>query len=279
MSSTFDKSKYDLTDRQIVSVIDDLPLWSAPFGLKLLDAIRYKKYLKVLDVGSGLGFPTIEIAARLGETCSVYGIDPWKEANERAEQKASIWNIPNLTIIEGHAENLPFNNNEFDIVTSNNGINNVQNENLVWSEISRVTKSGGQFVFTVNLPDSMIEFYDILIKVLEKNSLFEEIEDVEEHIYHKRKPLDHFFEMIELNGFKLVRITEDVFNFKYTDGTALLNHFFIKLAFRESWLNLLSVEHRESVFIQLEKELNDYSDAHDCIKLTIPFVCIDSQKK
>ena len=41
---------------------DDLPLWSAPFGLTLLDTVRMKKHINVLDLGSGSGFPMLELA-------------------------------------------------------------------------------------------------------------------------------------------------------------------------------------------------------------------------
>jgi arsenite methyltransferase len=43
-------------------IYDELPLWSAPFGLTLLDTIRMKKGIRVLDIGSGAGFPMLEIA-------------------------------------------------------------------------------------------------------------------------------------------------------------------------------------------------------------------------
>jgi hypothetical protein len=47
--------------------IDELPLWSAHFGLKLLDSIKMKKNMNVLDIGSGLGFPAIEVAMRFNQ--------------------------------------------------------------------------------------------------------------------------------------------------------------------------------------------------------------------
>ncbi|MBN1577163.1 MAG: hypothetical protein JW913_11460 [Chitinispirillaceae bacterium] len=59
---------------------DELPFWSAPFGLKLLDLIEYRRNITALDIGFGCGFPLIELAMRLGPTCTVYGIDPWDEA-------------------------------------------------------------------------------------------------------------------------------------------------------------------------------------------------------
>jgi hypothetical protein len=44
---------------------DELPLWSAPFGLKLLEHIEYKKNLTALDIGFGNGFPLTELDMRL----------------------------------------------------------------------------------------------------------------------------------------------------------------------------------------------------------------------
>ncbi|HSR18356.1 MAG TPA: hypothetical protein VLM39_09740, partial [Ignavibacteriaceae bacterium] len=76
----FIKTKYDLNSAELVSVIDELSLWAAPFGLRLLEMMKIRKNISVLDIGSGLGFPLLEIAMRLGDSCKVYGIDPWEAA-------------------------------------------------------------------------------------------------------------------------------------------------------------------------------------------------------
>lgn len=273
------KSAYDLNDKGIISIIDDLPLWSAPFGLKLLDTIKYKRNIKVLDIGSGNGFPVVEVASRLGSTSEITALDPWVEAGNRIEKKIKGWDIPNLSFKEGVAEDLPFDDTYFDLVMSNNGINNVQDEEKVWSEISRVMKPKAQFVFTVNLPESMIEFYDVFTKVLENNSMFDEANEVEDHIYDKRKPIDHFLKLLDENGFKLNKIVEDVFNFTYADGTSMLNHFFIKLAFKDGWVNVLPEENVSEIFNEVERELNDFASIKGSLKVTIPFICIDAEKK
>ena len=270
------RTEYDLNDPGIISVIDDLPLWSAPFGLKLLDEVKYRKNIKVLDVGSGNGFPSVELAARLGHTSKVFGIDPWNAANTRVRQKIDKWGITNLKIIEGVSENLPFDASYFDLIVSNNGINNVQDEEKVWSEISRVAKPGSQFVFTVNLPESFIEFYDLFRAVLEKDNLYRELEKVEEHIYAKRKPVEHFLTLIEKNGFHPAKIIEDSFNLTYADGRSMLNHFFINLAFRESWEYILEPNMVSDIFGKLVKILDEYSENRGCLKLTVPYVCIDT---
>ncbi len=63
-------------------ICDELPFWSAPIGQLLLDTIRYPKNARILDIGSGSGFPMLELAMRFGEGSTVTGIDPpdeWKE--------------------------------------------------------------------------------------------------------------------------------------------------------------------------------------------------------
>ena len=62
--SKFIKTNYDLNDKEIISAIDELSLWAAPFGLKLLETIKLKKNITALDIGFGLGFPLLEVGDR-----------------------------------------------------------------------------------------------------------------------------------------------------------------------------------------------------------------------
>ncbi|MFA6599080.1 MAG: class I SAM-dependent methyltransferase, partial [Ignavibacteriaceae bacterium] len=157
---------HNLDVNKLINVLDELPLWSAPFGLKLLDAIDYKPSIVVLDIGFGTGFPLTELAMRLGESSTIYGIDPWKEAIVRAKNKIDSYGITNITIIEGVAESIPLDNKSIDLIVSNNGINKGKNIHKVFSECSRVLKPGGQFVQTMNLDKSMFEFYSLLESIL-----------------------------------------------------------------------------------------------------------------
>lgn len=273
------KSKYDLSNPELVSVIDDLPLWSAPFGLKLLEMVKLKHNINVLDIGSGSGFPVIELSQRLGDTCKVYGIDPWSEAVERCRLKIKNWNITNLEIIEGQAEQLLFDDNYFDLIVSNNGINNVEDDKLALKELNRVAKTGAQFVFTFNLPDTMIEFYNTLKKVLKDYNKGKEAEKLEKHIFAKRKPLNYTKDSLESNNFKINNIHEDIFYLRYSDGTTMLNHFTIKLSFLESWTGLLQSQDVNPIFALVEKKLNDLAHEQGELRLTIPWVCIDAEKR
>jgi len=136
----------DTSDTTVISCIDELHLWSAPFGLSLLETVKFQKNIEILDIGCGLGFPMLEIAQRFGSIVSVTCIDPWKEAVQRLRIKAESYNIKNISIIEGNIEDNDFPKNFFGLIISNNGINNVENLDLSLSECYRIAKPGTQFV-------------------------------------------------------------------------------------------------------------------------------------
>lgn len=272
------KTKYDLNNNETVSVIDELPFWSAPFGLKLLEKINYRKNITALDIGSGLGFPLLEIAMRLGNTCKLYGIDPWEAAVERIKTKIRICGITNVEIITGVAENIPLSGNSVDLIFSNNGLNNVNDIKSVLSECRRLSKIGAQLVFTYNTERTMIEFYSVMEEVLRERNLLNEIGLMKKHIYKKRKPVEGFIRLLNENGYVINEISHDEFAYRFIDGTAMFNHFLIKLAFIDSWKEFVPEEKQNDVFAELVERLNRLAQSKGFIKLTIPFAVIDCEK-
>lgn len=273
------ESEYDVDDPEVVSAIDDTPLWSAPFGLKLLEVVRLRKHIRALDVGSGLGFPLIELAQRLGTTCRVYGIDPWTPANERARMKIGVWKLDNVEAITGNAENLPFEDGFFELVVSNNGTNNVDDEEQTFSEVARVAKAGAQIVLTMNLPETMDEFYQVYRDVLRRDNRHDELKKLEAHIHHKRKPLPHTLSLIESVGLEVVDVHHDSFSLRYSDGSAMLASPFIKLAFLRPWTDVLAPDDVGPVFELIESELNRRAEVSGELRLTVPWVCLNLSKR
>jgi ubiquinone/menaquinone biosynthesis C-methylase UbiE len=272
LSNDFDFKAY-------VNVADECSIWSAPFGLKLLDYIDYKQNISAIDIGFGTGFPLTEIALRLGKSSTVYGIDPWSDAIERAKKKIDYYRITNIKIFEGVAESIPLRNNSVDLIVSNNGINNVSDINQVIKECSRIIKKSGQFIQTMNLDNSMFEFYRQLENILSEMNMRKEISLMRNHIYEKRRPLDEMISMIQGHGFLIKDLEHDQFNYRFSNGTAMLNHYFIRLAFMDSWIKILPENKLEQIFDTIERRLNDQAKILGGIKLTIPFVLINAIKK
>lgn len=271
--------KTNINDKELISLIDELPLWSAPFGLSLLDKMIFGKGLNVLDIGCGTGFPLIEIAQRLGETSHVYGIDPWKEVTDRAQFKVDKYGIKNIKLINGYAENLPFDDSFFDVIVSNNGINNVEDLNKTFSECSRAGKKGAQFLFTMNLDGSMLEFYNVLQDELEKDNNVSAVEKMKNHIYEKRRPLNEIKQLLQDNSFEVNEVTENKFYLRFADATSMFKHSFIKYWFLESWKKILEPGDQEQVFSRVEIKLNEQAEAAGELKLSIPFAVIDCKRK
>ncbi|MFZ0453490.1 MAG: class I SAM-dependent methyltransferase [Ignavibacteriaceae bacterium] len=271
-------SNFKLKSDKSIDLLDELPLWSAPFGLKLLDKIKFIKGITALDIGFGTGFPLTELAMRLGNSCKVIGLDPWKTAIKRTNKKIQFYGINNIEITEGSAENIPLDNNSIDLIVSNNGLNNVNNLEKALSECSRIIKNKGQFIQTINLDSTMIEFYDIFGTLLFELNMKSELEKMKTHIYKKRKPLDEFLEKIEKNGFVIKEVEKDKFEYKFTDGTTMFNHYFIRLAFLNEWKKIIPVERQSQIFKEVELRINKKSETDGLFKLSVPFVVIDAEK-
>lgn len=258
--------------------IYNVPLWSAPFGQFLLDNINYDSKVKtVLDIGFGGGFPLLELSQRFDDKTTFYGIDidaiSFKKLNETILKN----NVPNVVVLHESAENLPFNNNYFDLIVSNNGINNVEDVAKAISECARVCKSSGEFIFTFNLFDTYSEFYHIFNKVLTEHKLFQEIESVVEHRNKKRPSLENIKSHLLNSGFIVTDIIESNFNMYFTNGSAFFNHYFIKKYFLPEWEKLLKENEKDSIMERVKIELN-FESEDKYLKYGVPFVCLKCKK-
>jgi Methylase involved in ubiquinone/menaquinone biosynthesis len=259
-------------------MFDELPIWSAPFGLKLLEHIDYKKNISALDIGFGTGFPLTEIAMRLGGSSIVYGIDLSLDAIEKTHKKVEYYGINNVKLIEGFAESIPLANNSIDLITSNNGLNNVSDIDKAFGECARIITKGGQLILTMNLDGSMFEFYDILKDTLSDFQLYDEIRLMEKHIVQKRPAVNGIVSKLREQGFEIKDLKYDQFNYYFADGTAMFNHYFIRLAFMNAWIEILPKEKLEVIFDKIENELNKKAELLGKVILSIPYVVINAIK-
>ena len=260
-------------------VYDETPVWSAPFGLTLLDTITMIPGINILDIGSGGGFPMIEIAERFGESCQVYGLDPSGDSNIMITEKIRLKEIWNASIIQGMAEYMPFEDNFFGLITANNGLNNVQDVKKTLEECYRVAKAGAQMVLTMNLPYTMVEFYEVFEQILEEQGMIGTIQKMHEHIQEKRKPVETWKELILDAGFSIKTINVDGFKYRYTNGSAFLKHYFIREAFMKSWKTIIPDKSLSLVFEQIENRLNKIAGERGELVMSVPFVCFDCVKK
>ncbi len=266
-----------LNDKNTVALLDETCLWSAPFGRMLLDAIPYRDNMRFLDIGPGTGFPLIELAQRLYKS-EAYGIDPWDAARRRVKAKADLLGLNNIKIAKGKAERLPFDDDFFDLIVSNNGLNNVTDIDRVLEECRRTMKKGARLVFTVNLPGSMKEFYAVFRTVLRRNRMESLVTDVDIHIRSKRLPEKKWMGLLKAHNFRSITTSTDSFSFKFSNAEAMFDHFFMKIAFIPSWEEIVPKKDRKKIFMEIKSDLNAISAKNKGIELNIPMICFNCGK-
>ncbi len=98
----------------------------------------------VLDLGSGAGFDSFLAARKVGEKGKVIGVDMTKEMIEKSTNLAEKYGYKNVEFRLSDIENLPFENDFFDIIISNCVINLAPDKSKVFKEAYRVLKKNGR---------------------------------------------------------------------------------------------------------------------------------------
>jgi ubiquinone/menaquinone biosynthesis C-methylase UbiE len=264
----------DFSSPRVMAAYDEVPLWSAMFGLLLLEELPMTGIRAALDVGCGTGFPLIELAERLGSATRVHGLDPWTAALTRAAEKIASRNTRNVTLHEASASAMPFADETFDLVVSNLGVNNFDDREGSIRECRRVAKAGATVGLTTNLQGHMQEFYTIFEEVLHSSGDTEGRNSLQEHVRH-RATIASVRELLENAGFSVVRVVEETGHLRFASGTALLNHHFIKLGFLDAWKKVVPGREPE-IFRRLQHRLNEVASRADALRLTVPMAYIEA---
>jgi ubiquinone/menaquinone biosynthesis C-methylase UbiE len=266
---TFDP---DFNSPQVIAAYDEVALWSAMFGLLLLEEVPLANVTNALDVGCGTGFPLIELAERLGDHAQVHGIDPWSGGLKRAAEKIASRGTPNVTLHEGSATSMPFADATFDLIVSNLGVNNFDDRAAAIRECRRVARPGATLALTTNLQGHMREFYDVFADVVRDDP--EASKQLRDHIEH-RATVANIRELLETGGFNVTRVVERESVMRFADGTALLNHYFIKLGFLDAWKKVVPGNERD-VFARLRDALNDLASRNGELRLSVPMAYVEA---
>ena len=123
-------SKYDAEIQFWRDLHDKAPALDDRYLRHLLVPADYFEGMKVLEVGPGpLSW------ARIFTGCELWGIDPLTD-----RYRALGYELAPMRYVQGFAEDMPFEDNEFDAVISFNALDHVDDFDKVCSEIERVCK-------------------------------------------------------------------------------------------------------------------------------------------
>lgn len=146
---------------------------------RLLTDTHISSKTKVLEVATNMGTTAIHIAKTYG--AQVVGIDLNKEAVKQANENVNLHNVADLvTITQGNAVKLPFEDNSFDVVLNEAMLTMLPHEmkEKALQEYIRVLKPGGY-----------LATHDLLIKP-SPVQVAPQIADLREAIVVKAQPLN-----------------------------------------------------------------------------------------
>ena len=256
---------------------DELPLWSAPFGLMLLERVPLRHGLTILDVGAGTGFLTIELAQRCGSDATVIAVDPWEAAMTRLARKAQHLGLRNVRMLVQDSATIDLPDASVDLIVSNLGINNFENPNATLRSCFQVAKPGAGLFLTTNLVGHMAEFYDVYRGVLAELGFTDRLAVLDAHI-SRRATINSARALLERAGFQFVDAVTRSFRERFVDGSALLRHYFIRLGFVPGWKAVAPEGAVEATFAALERCLNTVAAERGELSLTVPAACIQARK-
>jgi ubiquinone/menaquinone biosynthesis C-methylase UbiE len=115
------------------------------------DLLELGTGLQVLDVGCGIGIDLPSLADRVGTQGEVTGIDHDPDLVQVALKTIATDGRPNLQVVQGDAEQMPFADEQFDRVRADRVVQHIRRPERAIAEMWRVLRPGG--ILTMVEPD------------------------------------------------------------------------------------------------------------------------------
>jgi len=182
--------------------------------LNLLGNVRDKK---ILDLGCGGGQNSILLAKK---SAKVTGVDFSEKQINLARELAKKQNVKVNFIIKNIKDLSNFSNNEFDIVMSDYTLQYVKNLDKMFSEVNRIIKKNGIFLFCFDHPMqigkwfSIPEFFDLYVieNYFKRRKLYWKWKfksgKVSASFYRFHRTIQDIFDLLIKNKFVVERLIE-----------------------------------------------------------------------
>lgn len=199
------------------------PLLFEPFAKHISALLPVTNVNNILEIACGTGILTINIANKLAPATKFIATDFSAEMLEVAKQK--LKKAP-VELIVADVHDLPFKDNSFELIVCQFGLMFFPDKENALSEILRVLKPGGKFLFstwdrTANSPLLKVVYDDVLLPYFLK-------EENNFYLPFSLYDIDKLDQLLSRNGFNNISINNVLLPAGKATLIDIMNGFFLK---------------------------------------------------
>jgi ubiquinone/menaquinone biosynthesis C-methylase UbiE len=184
---------------------------------RLVADARLRPGMRVLDLGSGTGYPALLGAQTVGSSGSVIGLDLAEQMLTVARRKASTLGLANVTFRTGDVTALPFETDSFNAITSRFCLMFLPEIPKAAAEMVRVLKPGGWVAAAVWSAPENNPYLMIPITVIKQFLDLPQPDPTAPGIFRLAKPGD-LTGMLQQAGFTNLSEEEFIADVKFPSG-------------------------------------------------------------
>ncbi|QRN93679.1 class I SAM-dependent methyltransferase [Archangium violaceum] len=178
---------------------------TASVSERMLDLACLRPGMRVLDVASGMGEPSLRAAQRVGSSGSVLGTDVAGGMLEAAREKARAQALSNIEFRTGDAETLEVPEQSFDAATVRWGLMYMARPELALERLWRALRPSGRLVCACWAGPGQVEYWSLPRRTLAPFHRFPPVEPDAPGVFRFSDP-EYLRPLLTRSGFEMEHV-------------------------------------------------------------------------
>ena len=257
------------------------PNWSNKFGDLILRRLQLSdSRTMLLEVACRAGQLSYDIIKKHPEHTRNIARDPSITFLNLARKKVGSFSGSKIFFrTEDPAQGLSFADEVYDATFCNLAITDLPDPMLALSEFARVTRSGGQVLYTLPVKGTWMEFFDIFREVLTKIDEYDILAKVDEYEKNNIPTVEEAKTWAENVGLKDVTVETEHFELLFKSAREFFYSPIIEFGPLEDWKNLIENKHLlKKIFKDIETSIDTLFKGM-IFPVTVEAACISGIKQ
>ena len=252
---------------------------------ELLAAVKIKPGLKVLNLGTGSVFRTLELAQRLGPKSTVHGVIPEAglpdgvfpdgELPDFYNEYIRKLGLCNIALLRRTKEKLPYADRFFDLLILHCSYRDMRHFNNTVQEAARLSGPGAQILLCILLKDSLQEYFSLVQEALRRLNLNTAVGAWHNLKESRLRSLKDVEIILKHAGLSISGSVLRNYSMSFLSCTSFLNHHFARNELIPDWELFLNGSDRSGFYFQLESCFKSNYGINTPYTIHMPFAVLE----